>query len=335
MSDPIDGVESRLLTALSGVCPIPAVAFTDDEQLDVDSFLAGVADIAAAGAQSLMWPGFASEYHKLSAAEITLLRTELMATAQSLNLQVIIAVQEHATHLAIERGQEAAAAGAAGINVLPPHFLGPSAQQVAEHISSVCAELGDTEVVLQFAPAFTGSNLTLGTVTELAAAHHNLRAVKVETTSPGPAVRRLTDAGIAATVGAAGLHMIEAFEAGAVGVQPGAGFVQLYVDIWRRLVDGDLASASAEHTALLPAIGRWMDSVEHILAADKAVLFHRGVFRNAAVRRPGRILDAEDHRWVAAIVAALDQDRRTHKINIVDPTQGPTGPPTAGREEIR
>ncbi len=296
-----------LLTALRGVCPIPAVAFFDDERLDVDSFLAGIADIAEAGAQSLMWPGFASEYHKLSAAEIALLRTELMAVAQSLGLRVIIAVQDHATRLAVEHAQQAMAAGAAGINLLPPHFLGPSAQQVADHISTVCTALGDGQLVLQFAPGFTGSTLTIDSVLDCAAAHRNLVAVKVETSSLGPAVRRLTDAGLAATVGAAGLHLIEAFGAGAVGVQPGAGFTRLYVDIWRRLVDGDLESARAAHTALLPAIGRWMDSVEHILAADKAVLQRRGVFRSAAVRRPGRALDPEDLAWIDIIVGAVGQ----------------------------
>ncbi|MGI8415644.1 MAG: dihydrodipicolinate synthase family protein [Nakamurella sp.] len=296
---------SPLLAALDGVCPIPAVPFTQDEGLDVDSFLAGIADIAAAGAKSLMWPGFASEYHKLSDAEVTLLRTELMAAARSHGLRVIIAVQDHATRLAIDNGLAALDAGAVGINLLPPHFLRPSAQQVSDHISAVCAALGDGELVLQFAPGFTGSTLTLDHIVELAAAQHNLRAVKVETSSPGPAIRRLTAAGLAATVGAAGLQLIEAFEAGAVGVQPGAGFVRLYLQIWAQLVAGRSAEARAAHTALLPAIGRWMDSVEHILSADKAVLQRRGVFRTATVRRPGRALDPEDEALVASIIEAL------------------------------
>ncbi len=116
--------------------------------------------------------------------------------------------------------------------------------------------------------------------------------------------RRVFLAGALLLIGYGGVNTIGAWigiavehtvTASAVGVQPGAGFLQLYAKIWRLLTAGDLAAARTEHTALLPAIGRWMDSVEHILAADKAVPFRRGIFRSAAVRRPGRTLDAG--RW--------------------------------------
>lgn len=283
-----------MVAALTGVCPIPAVPFTSAEDVDIDSFIAGVADIHNAGAGAVMFPGFASEFHKLHADEVKLLRTELLRYAADAGLAVIHAVQDHATRLAVRTAREAMDAGAVGINLLPPYFLGPAPGQVIDHVGAVCTALDGAELTMQYAPGFTGSTLTPTDIIEIAARHPNLTAVKVEVASPGPVLRQFAAAGLATTVGAAGLHMVEAFEAGAIGVQPGSGFVRLYVHIWDLLVAGNIAAAREAHRSLLPAIGRWMDSVEHILAADKAVLMRRGIFVDGRVRRPGRDLDSED-----------------------------------------
>lgn len=299
-------ISCKVTDSVSGVCPVLAVPFDDRDNVDVSGFVAGVIDVQRAGACGVMWPGFASEFHKLSCGEVDMLQRELLATTKDLRIGAVIAVQDHATHLACDRAVRALEAGAAGINLLPPFLFRPERRRVRAAVSEICRAVGASgEIVLQYAPDFTGPSLTVDDLLSLRAEHPNLRAVKVEVSSPGPLVRRLSQEGLAVTVGMAGMHMFEALDAGAVGVQPGAGFVALYRRIVDLLQSGERHAATGLFQVLLPALTRWMDSVEHILAADKAVLERRGVFGSRRVRAPGWLLDPEDEWWVEQVVAQL------------------------------
>jgi hypothetical protein len=63
--------------AITGVCPVLETPFTDDGAVDEAGFLAIIDHLLSCGVRSLMFPGFASEFHKLSDAERTRL-TELL-----------------------------------------------------------------------------------------------------------------------------------------------------------------------------------------------------------------------------------------------------------------
>jgi len=161
---------------LRGVSPVLEVPFHDDESVDYDGFSEVVAHSLGTGVTSVMFPGFASEFHKLAADERQLLRGRLLDQTRSRNdVAAIVAVQDHATIVAVRRAVEAVADGADAINLLPPYLLGPSRSAVRAHVRAVLLAVAPTPVVLQYAPAQTGTSLDAETIASIAADHTNPR----------------------------------------------------------------------------------------------------------------------------------------------------------------
>ncbi|GAA1708628.1 dihydrodipicolinate synthase family protein [Fodinicola feengrottensis] len=284
-----------------GVSPVLEVPFTQDGAIDVAGFGRVVRHVLGTGVSSVMFPGFASEYHKLSEPERATLTEVLLAqTRHNKGVAAIVAVQDHATRLAVQRAQRAVEAGADLINLLPPHFLSPSRAAVSDHIRAVLAAVAPTPVVLQYAPTETGSSLAAADLTAIARDHRNLRFVKVESSPPGQLISELAagDPALPALEGYAGVQLPDAARRGAVGTQPGCSFTEIYVEIWRRFAAGDQPGAWDLHRRLLPYISYWMLDIELIIAAEKLISVRRGWFESAYCRAPRRQLDAEEVRTI-------------------------------------
>ncbi|MET7519724.1 dihydrodipicolinate synthase family protein [Streptomyces sp. NPDC005480] len=280
-----------------GVSPVLEVPFHDDGALDPDGFATVVDRVLATGVGSVMFPGFASEFHKLDAGERDLLTGLLLErTRGRADAAAIVSVPDHATRHALAQAVSAAERGADAVNVLPPHFLGPSRDAVLTHVRSVLAAVDPLPVVVQYAPAQTGTALDAPTLHTLAEEHPNLRWVKVESAPPGRLIAALAQGGrpLPALVGHAGLQLPDALRRGAIGVQPGCSFTELYVELWRRWERGDEKGAVALHTRMTPYLSYWMQGVELIVAAEKEISVRRGWFGSAHCRAPGHTLDGEE-----------------------------------------
>jgi 4-hydroxy-tetrahydrodipicolinate synthase len=118
-----------------GVSPVLEVPFTDDGDIDVLGFRRVVRHVLGTGVGSVMFPGFASEFHKLAEHERHTLTDVLLAETRSRpDVSAIVAVQDHATRLAVARARAAVAAGADLVNLLPPHYLRPPRRALVEHV---------------------------------------------------------------------------------------------------------------------------------------------------------------------------------------------------------
>lgn len=173
-----------------GVSPVLEVPFRDNGDLDPEGFTTVVDRVLATGVSSVMFPGFASEFHKLDYGERELLTGMLLdRTREEPGVAAIVSVPDHATRHAVAQAEWAAERGADALNVLPPHFLGPSREAVLTHVRAVLAAVDPLPVVVQYAPAQTGTALDAPTLHQLAAEHANLRWVKVESAPPGGSSR--------------------------------------------------------------------------------------------------------------------------------------------------
>jgi dihydrodipicolinate synthase/N-acetylneuraminate lyase len=277
-----------------GVVPVLETPFDAAGEVDLDGFVRVVDHVLATGVRAVMFPGFASEFHKLSDEERHLLTGALLErTRHRRDVTALISIPDHATHLATRAARRAVAAGADAINVLPPFFLAPSEAEVRQHLEAIIQAVDPTPVVVQYAPALTGLSLSTDLLVDLAASHDNFRTVKVESVPPGPMVTALSNARphLDALVGYGGLHMIDALRRGAVGVQPGCSFTELYLAIWVAWETGRRDEAAALHHRLLPYLGYWMQSAELMVQVEKTVSMRRGLIASDACRRPGRTLD--------------------------------------------
>lgn len=280
----------------SGVLPVLAMPFAPDGGLDLDGFDAMCAHVLDAGVDGALLFGLASEFYKLSDAERAELRRRfLVAAAGRQHLTTTVSVTAHSTWLAVEEALAAVGDGAGSINLLPPHFLAPSPRDLVAHLEAVLSAV-EVPVVVQYAPSQTGTALSADVLRSLAREHPNLTTVKVESQPPGRLVAELTTGqpALAAIVGYAGLHLPDAVRRGAVGVQPGCSFVELYVQLWAHHLAGSTEAFEDLHRRMLPYLSTWMENVELIIQVEKTILLRRGLIASDLCRRPGWQLDAEE-----------------------------------------
>ncbi len=285
---------------LSGVLPVLAVPFSDDGRLDLEGFDAVCDLVIGSGAEGALLFGLASEFYKLSDSERAELRRRFLAAAQAAQgFAAIVSVTEHATWLAVQHAVRAVSEGADAINLLPPYFLGPSAAELLAHLEAVLAAV-NVPVIVQYAPAQTGTSLRAEALREVATRHSNLATVKVESQPPGRMVTELQkgEPRLSAIVGYAGLQLPDAVRRGAVGVQPGCSFPELYVRLWQHHLANDVAAFEALHARMLPYLSSWMQQVEFIIQIEKSILKRRGIIRSDHCRRPGWELDQEESRAI-------------------------------------
>jgi len=288
-----------------GVCPVLETPFQPDGSLDLDSFHDLLSHVLAQGVTSVMFPAFASEFSKLSDAERDLMVRELLSrTNARRDVQAVISVTNASTYTAIEAATAAIESGADAINLLPVFAVRPPPTAVTRHIRDVIAAVAPVPVIVQYAPELTGLQITADELCRIAGDHPNLRMVKVEAVPPGPVISQLANgpAPLPAVVGYAGIQMIDAYRRGAVGVQPGSSFVEIYQRTWEFLDSGSEAQARALHQRLLPYLTYWMTSVDLIVAAEKAISQRRGLISSDHCRRPSRVLDEHESSGVDAFL---------------------------------
>lgn len=282
---------------VEGICPVLETPFRHDGDVDYESFDALVRFQINSGVASVMFPGFASEYYKLSDDERLQLTRRLLAITGSLSdFTTVISVPDHSTHIAVKRAVEAVQAGASAINILPPHQQSPSAAAVVAHITAIATAVSPVPVIVQYAPAQTGTALDAASIGRIAEQSMNIVQVKVESTPPGTLITALAgqEPSLSSLVGYGGVQLIDALRRGSVGAQPGCSFPELYLLIWEAWARGDHEAAIDLHRRLLPFISYWMQSVELIIAAEKRISALRGIIASESCRAPARQLDDEE-----------------------------------------
>jgi 4-hydroxy-tetrahydrodipicolinate synthase len=289
-----------------GVLPVLLTPFTGEGEIDTDGFARMVGQVAATGASGAMFPGYASEFYRLSDAERDTLARILIKAAAGGPMAAIVSVSEQATLLAARRAAQWVEAGASAVNVLAPTILAADADAAIAHLGAVLEAVAPAPVIVQHAPALTGSPMRLDQVRRLADEHTNLAAVKVETLPAGPEITALAEGTprLASLVGYGGLHLIDALRRGTAGVQPGCSFTEVYLRIWRLWQDGNEAAAEALHTRLLPYLTYWMQDVPLIVRVEKVIAHRRGLIQTDHCRAPARNLDL---RELEAIERFLDE----------------------------
>lgn len=303
---PGDMTAPAVLPRIHGLVPVLETPFRADGSIDEESFRTVVAHVRDSGVSGAMFPGFASEYAKLDDAERAALTVAFVEEARrGEGFLAVVSVPDHGTEVAVRRAAEAVAAGAGAINVLPPHFLAPSREAIVEHVGEILSAVPSTPVVVQLAPGLTGASLAASDVAMLADRFPNLAAIKVESTPPGRVVASLRAVAprLDLLVGLAGLHLPDALDRGATGLQPGCSVIELYVDLWELWQAGRREEFDDLHRRLVPYLSVWMTGVEFVVQVEKTISRERGLIATDVCRRPGYRLDATERRLIDRFLA--------------------------------
>ena len=294
--------------AVSGACPILVVPFDNAGNVDIASFEREVAFACDAGAQGMTLFGLASEYYKLDDDErFALVDALFRAVAPYPGVAPIVSVTDHSLEVATRRVRAYVSAGATIINVLPPFFLQPPKQKILDYLEAVCAAVPDTEIMIQYAPEFTGTMLAPEEIAGMAIRHQNLRYAKVEVQPPSQYIRDLlvsSSGRVQSLIGYQGLFAPEALAHGAIGIQPGPALTDCYVRLW----DSLRASPPnhAPYRSLLPYISYWMQNLELAIRVEKEILYRRGIIATSRCRQPSYELGEFDHGMIDAALREFD-----------------------------
>lgn len=281
---------------ISGIVPIVAATFTDSGTLDEDSFQSLVRHLLKTGVSALTLFGLATEFYKLADNDRARMQKLLLdETSHSESVAGIISITDHSWEVACQHAQHAETQGANALMLLPPYFLGPSEDAILEHLKRVIGTV-KIPVIVQYAPVQTGVHISPDMFLKLRDAFPNADFIKVETQPPGRYVSQLvarSQGRLKSLVGYAGVQMPDVLARGAVGIQPGCSFTEIYVELWHRW-QTDKAEFQTLHNRLLPHINYWMQAVELIIKVEKVILKKRGIIASDYCRSPAYTLDQHE-----------------------------------------
>jgi 4-hydroxy-tetrahydrodipicolinate synthase len=100
--------------------------------------------------------------------------------------------------------------------------------------------------------------------------------------------------------------MPDVLRRGAVGIQPGCSFVEVYVELWRRRLY-DKPGFQSLHQKLLPYINYWMQGVELIVKVEKLILKKRGIIASDYCRSPSYQLDELERMQVEQFISEFSE----------------------------
>jgi dihydrodipicolinate synthase/N-acetylneuraminate lyase len=285
---------------ISGIVPIVAATFTNSGLLDEASFQSLVRHVLKTNASALTLFGLATEFYKLADEDrARMQKLFLDETSHSEAVAGIISITDHSWEVACQRAREAEAQGADALMLLPPYFLGPNEDAILEHLKRVISSV-NIPVIVQYAPAQTGVRISPDVFLKLRDALPNADFIKVEAQPPGRYVSQLVERSqgkLKSLVGYAGMQMPDVLARGAVGIQPGCSFTEIYVALWQ-LWQIDKSGFQILHNQLLPYINYWMQGIELIIKVEKVILKQRGIIASDYCRSPAYTLDVHEYTQI-------------------------------------
>ena len=285
---------------ISGIIPIIAATFTRSGVLDEDSFQSLIRYLIATNVSALTLFGLATEFYKLTDDERARMQRLMLAeTTKSETVAGIISITAHSWEVACQYARDAEAQGVDALMLLPPYFLGPSEDAILEHLRRVIGSV-KIPVIVQYAPVQTGVRIAPDVFLKLRDILPNADFIKVETQPPGRYVSQLVERSegrLKALVGYAGVQMPDVLARGAVGIQPGCSFTEIYMDLWQ-LWQSDKTKFMTLHNKLLPYINYWMQGVELIIKVEKVILKQRGIIASDYCRSPAYTLDEREQAYI-------------------------------------
>lgn len=286
--------------AFSGVFPILATPFRDDESVDTDSLRTLLGFMAALGVEGVTVLGVLGEANRMGEREReTVVRSAVEAVRG--RMSVIVGVSHPGTRATIELGAMAAALGADALMVAPSAEPVPGEARVVEYFGRVCAGVS-LPVVLQDHPASTGVHMSVPTIARIVADNPGIACIKAEAVPSAAKIEALT--GVLARpvpmlTGLGALYGQFDLEKGSSGYNTGFAFpevLQAHLAAWR---SGNRGLARRIWAHFLPLI---VFEQQPGVAVRKEILRRRGLIASAAVRHPGAGLGAGSAAQLAGLL---------------------------------
>lgn len=285
----------------SGVVPILATPFRDDESVDTESLQRLVAFMAGLGVQGVTVLGVLGESNRLSDADReTVVRAAVAAAGQ---VPVVVGCSHPGTRATLDLVASAARLGASAVMVAPSAEPVPSDERVFEYFRRVCTNAA-LPVVVQDHPASTSVHMPVSVLARIAAELPGVAGIKQEAVPTPPKLRALRQAlgerRLPILTGLGALYGLFDLEAGSDGFNTGFAFPEVLQAMVAAAQTGDWQRARALYGRFLPLI---VFEQQPGVAVRKEILRRRGLLATAVVRHPGAALPAGAAAQLDALLA--------------------------------
>ena len=276
------------LARLSGVIPILATPFHDDESLDLASLARLIEFSGSLGVTGVTVLGVLGESNRLTDAErSSLIRTAVEASAGK--FPVIVGCSHTGTAATAVLVQEAMSLGAAAVMIAPSKQPVPSEGVVFDYYERI-SQTG-APIVLQDHPASTEVHMRADQILGIAAEIRGIVCIKAEAV-PSPSKIAALKAGLKRDIpiltGLGGLYGFFDLERGSEGFNTGFAFPEILLAMVDRARAGDFETVYAIYRRYLPLI---VFEQQPGLAIRKEILKRRGLIESGRVRHPGGNID--------------------------------------------
>lgn len=291
------------LPPLHGVVPILVTPFTTDGKIDEESLANLVEFNIGAGVHGL-GVAIGSEIFKLTEAERDLVSRRVIRAAGG-RVPIVINTGAAGTDLALFYSENAEAAGADALMIIPPTFMPASADEIFEYYVAIDRAVG-IPIILQDVPQ---APISPALALRIADACSNVRYIKVETlpvTSKVAAMSAAVGKRLAIFGGAGGSYFIEEMRRGALGTMPFCSQPEDFVAVWNAFRRGDERAARQHFDSKVTAINRLgAQGGDIFYSLHKQLLVRRGIIRSAIVRGPTTAIDAVTAREIEELLTQL------------------------------
>jgi len=288
------------VTTLSGVYPILATPFRADLAVDVEDLARLIDFIVASGADGIVFPGVASEFETLEAAERTHL-VDVVAARVAGRIPLVVGVSATEGATAASHSAQAKAVGAVAVMAVAPASLAGHKSAIRDYYAQVAAE--GVPLILQNAPPPAGCALSSEDAIDLVATIDGIHYVKEETLPCGQRITRILAAklpGLAGVFGGAGgRYITDELARGACGTMPACEMTDLHARQFALHRAGDTAGVRKLYYRMLPLLN--FQAVFR-MAMTKEVLRVRGIIASTGVRAAGPQMDAGDRIELAKLL---------------------------------
>jgi 4-hydroxy-tetrahydrodipicolinate synthase len=293
------------MNRLDGVIPILAMPFDVKGDIDLVSLDREVDFLVAGGVRTIGF-GFASEGFRLTVEE-----RDVALRAVTTRAAGRVEVMAHVTSSSLAAAMhQAGCARSLGANILM--VPAPAIVQVSEadqfHYFQALAESARLPMVVQDAPALTGTTMSVGLLTRLLTEVEGVIGLKIEHIPTAPKIAAVAAAMSGAggiLGGAGGSDFFHELERGASGTMPGAGFPEVFLDVLRLYRDGDRDAARRLFNRYLPLLVLAQRSLDTFLWVQKEILRRRGVLAETYMRDPSERLEPGLRSDLDALLAEL------------------------------
>jgi 4-hydroxy-tetrahydrodipicolinate synthase len=272
--------------SFEGVYPILVTPFTDEEEIDLESFSRVVGFMADIGVDGVTILGVLGESNRLGDKEREqLIRTAVSAAAG--RIPVIVGTSHRGTLATRHLSQMAQSLGADAVMVTPSREPVPGEDKVLEYFRQVAGGIS-IPIVVQDHPASTEVHMPVPLLLRLINEIPAVGCIKEEA-PPTPRkisalVQGMTGRKVSILTGLGSLYGMFDLERGSNGFMTGFAFPEVLVAMVRQVRSGEMDAAWDLYRRFLPLI---VFEQQPGIGVRKEIYRMRGLITTARVRHPG------------------------------------------------